>query len=142
MVFFYRLLDDKGTVKRGVDGAVIPLDPSNRDRQEYEEWVKEGNTPAPILPMDPISGLSGTAFINRLTFPEQITICTGAQTNAQMLLWMIRLAAALTVSVDDPEVQQGVQSLVGTVLTKDRAVEILTPADPPKQAAAEPVVPV
>lgn len=29
------------------DGAFIPADPTNVDYQQYEVWVKEGNTPLP-----------------------------------------------------------------------------------------------
>lgn len=36
-----------GTVLRKRDQAFIPNDPANRDRQEYEEWLKQGNEPDP-----------------------------------------------------------------------------------------------
>ena len=35
------------TVLRVVDQAYIPFDPSNRDYQEYLEWIAEGNQADP-----------------------------------------------------------------------------------------------
>lgn len=34
-------------IVRSTDGASIPFDPANRDYQEYQEWLAQGNTPEP-----------------------------------------------------------------------------------------------
>jgi hypothetical protein len=42
----YRLAPN-GMIVRNEDEAWIPPDPGNKDRQEYEDWLKQGNTPDP-----------------------------------------------------------------------------------------------
>lgn len=52
----YRLASN-GFVVRVADGATIPPDPENADRQRYEAWLSEGNEPLaePPPPFDPIA---------------------------------------------------------------------------------------
>lgn len=38
------------TILRRVDSAYIPDDPANRDRQQFDAWLAEGNTPDPPDP--------------------------------------------------------------------------------------------
>jgi hypothetical protein len=37
-------------VLRTADQVFIPNDPANRDRMEYEAWLKVGKTPDPYVP--------------------------------------------------------------------------------------------
>lgn len=43
----YQRIGD-GMILRLSDGATIPPDSRNADRQEYEEWVMKGNTAPPV----------------------------------------------------------------------------------------------
>ncbi|MFA5951485.1 MAG: hypothetical protein WC807_14495 [Hyphomicrobium sp.] len=42
-------LNQTDTVVRNVDGALIPNDPSNRDRIEYVAWLANGGVPDPYV---------------------------------------------------------------------------------------------
>lgn len=47
----YQLLNDTTTVLRTADGAYIPDDPANIDRQTYDQWLADGGVPDPAPPL-------------------------------------------------------------------------------------------
>jgi len=53
----YRLTSN-GSVIRIRDGALVPNDPTNRDRIEYEAWLAGGGVPDPFIPPMPGSQYS------------------------------------------------------------------------------------
>jgi hypothetical protein len=46
----YQLVTNFDGVKRTLDEAFIPNDGGNRDWNEYQTWLSEGNTPDPAPP--------------------------------------------------------------------------------------------
>lgn len=48
----YRLTRFPETILRTSDNAFIPNDVNNSDYQSYLEWLSEGNTPDPALPVE------------------------------------------------------------------------------------------
>lgn len=48
----YRLLNNSNYILRTSDNASIPNDVNNSDYIAYLEWLSEGNTPDPALPVD------------------------------------------------------------------------------------------
>jgi hypothetical protein len=70
--------------------------------------------------------VTGSQFINRFTPTEQGALATAAQGNPQMLVMMISMAAAGSISLTDPQVVAGVMGLVNSgMLTQTRALTIL-----------------
>lgn len=45
----YKLTNNDQTIIRLSDNAFIPADPSNRDYQEYLNWLSKGNSPEPYI---------------------------------------------------------------------------------------------
>lgn len=50
----YTLTGSEAIVLRDEDGATIPNDPGNRDWQDYQKWLADGNTPNPYVPPPPV----------------------------------------------------------------------------------------
>lgn len=76
---------------------------------------------APAEDKSPI--VSATAFLNRFTAPELAMLAGSPST----LLLLITCAAAGHIDLSDAAVQAGVNGLVPSILTSDRATTILTP---------------
>ncbi len=43
----YSLIQNETAIRRDLDGAIIPSDPTNIDWQAYQRWLVAGNTPTP-----------------------------------------------------------------------------------------------
>ena len=128
MVQPYQLTTAGTSIVRVADGAVIPEDPANKDYQAYLAFIAGGNTalPAPVPP--PPTTLTINQFVNRLTPTDHGALATMAQTNAQILLWLARGAAANDVDLTSPQTAGGLELLVSVgVITSARMTAILTP---------------
>lgn len=85
---------------------------------------------APVLPLVPAPAIPTTItpldFMARLTPAEQTAIATASQSNAQVLLFLLKLAGAQDVSVTDPLTVAGIQAMVAAgLLTVDRGAQVL-----------------
>ena len=69
--------------------------------------------------------LTSTQFLSRFTDAERSSVFTAAMGSPQMLQFVVTAAAATRIDLTDPAVAAGVNSLVGTILTADRAAAIL-----------------
>ena len=115
-------------VIRLADGATIPADPANTDRQEYDRWVAAGNTPEPAdapLPAEPRT-CTPLEFIERFTEAEQLAVVTAAMQVPALRLWYDKLMAAQQVVEDDPRLAIGLEALVSAgLITAQRRDEVM-----------------
>ena len=63
----YTLIANSSTVIRDADQAHIPPDPGNRDWQEHQAWLAEGNTPNPAPPRSPAVPLPACSVYQNAT---------------------------------------------------------------------------
>ena len=125
------------TVLRVLDSAYIPGDPANRDRQEYDAWVAEGNTPDPPDPIPPITTIASFDFLSRFTRDEQLEMQNAASNDATIGAGLTNLSTSDQVDLEGQSVSNWLDALVAEqVIAPERKAELLAPVDPNQPATS------
>ena len=93
----YNLLLGTDSVLRS-DGAVIPNDPGNRDRQAFQEWLDAGNTPDPAAAQGDAKA-SALAAINAAC-EKSIAAIQASYPASEVLSWPKQEAEARSYAAD------------------------------------------
>jgi len=115
----YKATQSGGTIQRISDGAFIPVDTENPD---YRAFLASGETLDAADVPAPVTVLSATTFLDRLGADGP------ALFSSPFGFALIRLAAAGSIDVSDPQVIGGMQAAVDAgAITSQRAAELLAP---------------
>ena len=120
------------SVLRRADGAVIPPDPANADRQQFAQWdAIPGNDPDPPDPLPPITVIHSFDFLSRFTRDEQLEMHNAAASDATLGMGLTNLSTSDQVDLEGTSVSNWLDGLIAArVITADRKAELLAPAMP------------
>ena len=99
----YQLIAGSSNIVRLTDGVVIPADPKNRDRKQYEAWVAQGNTPeaAPAAPVPTQRELDELRYAKRAQAKDRLIAYMAADNMSRVRAgtWTVQ---DLTGLLEDP----------------------------------------
>ena len=125
------------TILRRIDSAYIPDDPANRDRQEYDAWLAEGNTPDPPDPIPPITTIASFDFLSRFTPDEQREMQNATSTDATLGAGLTNLSTSDQTDLEGASVSNWLDGLIAAnVITEERKAELLAPVEPNQPSTA------
>lgn len=111
-------------VRSDMPGAVIPVDPANRD---HAETLEMGVLIAAYVPQ-PRTELTYAEFRARFTEPELAAIRQAVLQDAEALDWTLTATADNRVRLDSPITAAFLDKMVtAEILTEARRDEVLTP---------------